>query len=98
MTPEEHGRVRELYEKARSMSGDARAAFLNQECVEQSGVRQEVERLLQAQERIPEWLDQPALGKAARFGGMLVQMEGRQIAGYTLDREIGRGGMGCVFL
>lgn len=98
MTPEEYRRVREVYDMARSLTGDERDAYLRQECAGQASLRRDIERLMQARERIPAWLDQPMLGEAGRFAGTLPRIEGRQIGGYTVLREIGRGGMGCVYL
>jgi hypothetical protein len=43
------------------MTGSARDAFVERECAGDAVIRTEVERLLQARERIPGWLDQPAL-------------------------------------
>lgn len=98
MTPEELRQIRDLYEKALRLDGSALDQFLEAECQGQmsgqASVREEVERLLEAQRRIPTWLNRPALGAFAA----VPRMEGRQIGGYTLVREIGRGGMGCVYL
>ena len=95
MTPEILGRIREIYEKAIVLGGAAREALLDRECDGDAGIREEVESLLEARQRIPEWLNRPALGAA---GVVVPKMEGRHVGGYTLIREIGRGGMGCVYL
>jgi serine/threonine protein kinase len=99
MTPEELTRVRKIYERALTLSGGERSSFVEGECAEHSGMRAEVERLLNARERIPAWLDQPALGVPSTLSGLQPpRMEGRHLGGYTLLREIGRGGMGRVYL
>src|SRR5215475_3119290 len=98
MTPDELSRIREIYETALSMSSADRDGFLAQEC-DNVDIREEVERLLRARGNVPAWLDQPVAGVARTFAGLgFPKMEGRSFGGYTLVREIGRGGMGSVYL
>jgi len=99
MTPEELGRIRVIYEQVLPMNGADRETHLDRECQSQQNVREGVERLLKARENIPTWLDRPAVGTAKAFvAPELTKMEGRHFSGYTLIREIGRGGMGAVYL
>ena len=97
MTPQELGRIREIYETALRMTTPDRVTFLERECHGNIAMRIEVEQLLTDREHVPGWLDQPLLG-ATRPLPAHVPMEGRQLSGYTLIREIGRGGMGSVYL
>ncbi len=96
MTPEEHSRIREIYEQAVTMTGDAREAYLDRECPGHDEIRQEVDRLLKARDNVPTWLDRPAVGASQPF--VPPKLEGRHFSGYTVIRELGRGGMGCVYL
>jgi eukaryotic-like serine/threonine-protein kinase len=99
MTPEELSRIRRIYEQALPMSGPAREDYVRRECQEEDGIRVEVERLLKAHDHVPDWLDRPALGAAREFATFdRPTLEGRNLSGYTLIREIGRGGMGAVYL
>ena len=67
MTPKELSRIREIYERALSMSGLARTAYLDNECPNEEEIRREVEKLLAALENVPTWLDRPAAGVAKPF-------------------------------
>lgn len=99
MTPEELGRIRRIYEQALPMSGSAREDYLARECRDDASIRKEVERLLKAHGNIPSWIERPVLGAATASAAFdPPKLDGRTLSGYTLVREIGRGGMGCVYL
>ena len=99
MTPEDLGKIREIFEEALTLSGSEREAFLERECHGEDAVRDEVRRLLKSSDNAPAWLDRPALGAAKPFLNLeLPKMAGRRFGGYTLIREIGRGGAGVVYL
>ncbi|MEJ7608738.1 MAG: serine/threonine-protein kinase [Bryobacteraceae bacterium] len=98
MTPEELSRIREIYERAVANDSD-KDALLDRECTGDEGLRKEIERLLKARDKVPGWLDQPALGVTRPTDALQPSnMAGRCLSGYTLIREIGRGGMGSVYL
>lgn len=99
MTPEEFSRIRSIYEQALPMSVSDRAAFLDREFHGSEEIREQVERLLRGHDRAPGWLEQPVLGASKGFVAPEPPlMEGRCFGGYTLIREIGRGGAGVVYL
>jgi serine/threonine protein kinase len=99
MTPEELSRIRRIYEQALPMTSAARETYLRDECRDEENIRAEIERLLKAHGNIPDWLDRPALGAERTFATFdPPKLEGRSLSGYTLMREVGRGGMGSVFL
>jgi eukaryotic-like serine/threonine-protein kinase len=99
MTPEYLARIRAIYEAALAKGAPERAAFLEQECQGDEAIRREVDLLLGARQRVPDWLNEPLLARIVKSpADALPRMEGRQLSGYTLVREIGRGGMGSVYL
>jgi serine/threonine protein kinase len=84
-----------------------RAAFLEQLAAEDPGLRRQVDRLLSAELAAGDFLESPASVAAAplldELGGLDLSWDALQLAGstvgpYRLLEEIGRGGMGTVFL
>src|SRR5260370_40340369 len=102
MTPERLRRIRDVYESAMELDPADREAFLERECQADVALRKEVERLLGAREHVPEWLAGPLIGPAGPVLHALAKaasgMEGRQLRGGQLVREIGRGGMGIGYM
>jgi serine/threonine protein kinase len=98
MTPERLGRVRAVYEAALQVDSAEIETFLEQQCGGDSECAQQVKRLLAARENIPDWLSKPLLGHAAGIIDSVRAFDGKELRGYRLIREIGHGGMGCVYL
>jgi serine/threonine protein kinase len=98
MTPERLGRVRAIYETALQVDSAKIDAFLEQQCGGDSECAEQVKRLLAARENIPEWLSQPLLGHAERIIDSVRPFDGKELRAYRLIKEIGHGGMGCVYL
>ncbi len=80
-------RVKELFHGALEREPAERAAFLNASCGDEGAVRSEVERLLAAHEQTGAFIEQSPVG-----------MAGRVIGHYKIERSVGAGGMGEVYV
>jgi serine/threonine protein kinase len=87
---ERAGKLREIFEAATEQDPANRSAFLAEVCGHDSGLRSEVERLLNAHQSPGGWLDM----QAPRQPDFL----GQQVGPYRLIRQIGSGGMATVYL
>jgi serine/threonine protein kinase len=86
-----HARVKDVFSRARDLSGDARRAFLDAECAEDEALRRDVELLLAADET-----DGAREGRAF-FGAPLLEA-GTAIDGrYRVEGLVAEGGLGVVY-
>ena len=96
----EHWRlVDDLFHAATARSGEARRAFLAESCAGDDDLLREVERLVRAHEAASGFLGTPAAGQAF---DVLREAEpslvGAIVGPYQIVQELGRGGMGAVYL
>jgi eukaryotic-like serine/threonine-protein kinase len=88
------------FDEALQLDPSLRAGYLDESCTSDPELRQEIESLLAAHERMrPEFLNTPAAGLDAfhELGGPDPWI-GRHIGPYQLVRQLGSGGMGEVYL
>ena len=100
MTPEQWHKVNELFYAALGRESSERQAFLVAAGAGDEEILREVESLLAAHQQVTSLTGKPVFQKAVR---VLVEEEARRIVGsrlgpYRIIREIGRGGMGAVYL
>jgi eukaryotic-like serine/threonine-protein kinase len=100
VTPEQWHKVKEVFEAALGHAPEERSAFLDQACGGDDLLCSEVESLLSSYEQEKSFLEMPAAAVAAQS---LIKEEsaalvGKQLGHYQIVREIGRGGMGVVYL
>lgn len=99
MTPEQQRRVRDLFEAALDRDVASVAAWVAGEAAGDARVRDEVLSLIDHHARAGDFLAQPI---AERVPELLADeaplAAGATVGVYTIVREIGRGGMGRVYL
>lgn len=99
MTPERYHQIKKLFDAALQLGKVQRAEFLDHACAGDQELRQQVENLLASDEQEAGFLDEQPLGSVSS----LIQTTTQQIVGlrvgpYQIREEIGRGGMGAVYL
>ena len=100
MTPGEHWRrVRDLFERALAEDPDPLDAWLDRESAGDLRLRDDVASLLHHHERTGSFLLEPVGNHMAELmsEGRVLQ-PGDTLGSYTIVRELGRGGMGRVYL
>lgn len=96
MSESNHQIIKNLFHEASEIDPAQRDEFLSRNCPDAT-VRREVAELLAFHDQADDFIDQPAfvdmgLAQAER------DLTGAQIGNYQIEREIGRGGMGAVYL
>src|SRR6478735_5972541 len=100
MKPERWKQVNDLFQSAIERAPEERAAFLDESCYGDQGMRREIESLLTSHERAENFIELPAFEVAPELvtndkAGALV---GKLIGHYQIESLIGIGGMGEVYL
>lgn len=92
-------RLNEVFQRALDAAPEARDAVVRELCRGDAALADEVARLLAAHERSDRFMEQTAIASARLWldapDGPPV---GQRVAAYRLVRELGRGGMGAVYL
>src|SRR5688572_3544103 len=96
MSTDRWQRLEMLFHAALERAPGDRASFLAAACGDDTELRAEVERLLHADEQASSFVADAA-ANVERVAATMPP-EGRQIGAYRIVRELGRGGMGTVYL
>ncbi|MBA3272707.1 MAG: protein kinase, partial [Chthoniobacterales bacterium] len=102
MTPgaERYARVQQLFDAAADLPPSARTAFLDAECGDDASIRHEVESLLDSDACSDSFGEEPVFEVPRDLFNEAVEdhVAGQHFGPYEVIREIGRGGLGAVYL
>ncbi|MEY2562487.1 MAG: eukaryotic-like serine/threonine-protein kinase [Verrucomicrobiota bacterium] len=93
-------RVKELFEAAADLAPRERAILLDRECAGDESLRAEIESLMASDAQTDGFIETP-LAEIPRDlfpDAKEESLAGRQFGAYQIIREIGRGGLGAVYL
>lgn len=95
MTSENWQKVKEIFEQIAEIAPENRADILQNETEE---IRHEVESLLKFHDEAEDFIEESAFDVATQVLASNENLIGKQIDDYRIICELGRGGMGAVFL
>ena len=98
MTPERSKQVNQLLQDAMEREPAERAAFLAEACGGDDGLRLEVESLLGLGERAESFFETHPADATADWPVAKDQRAGQMVGHYQIERRLGAGGMGVVYL
>ncbi|MGJ5815150.1 protein kinase domain-containing protein [Paludibaculum fermentans] len=98
MGPDNWKRVEELFNEAVELPKAERARWLDEQCAGDAELRTEVLALLDSDEAAQGFVEQEVAGAVLELHSRRAAPETRRIGPYRLVRELGRGGMGTVYL
>jgi non-specific serine/threonine protein kinase/serine/threonine-protein kinase len=92
-------RINSIFDRALELPDGERAAYLDEACAGDAALRAEIARLLDAHERASRFIEKPIDGAFESVARSREKsLEGKQIGAWRVLKEIGRGGMGTVWL
>ena len=94
-------RINDLFHRALEQPPDRRDAFLADSCAGDEALRREVASLLASHARAADFIEEPAQTVTSLDAGQYgadAALVGNQIGQYRIERVLGEGGMGVVYL
>lgn len=100
MSPERYQQIKQVFARVADLSPAERPAMLDRLCAGDEVLRAEIQRVLASDHSAGKFMEKPALAPAGRIIPHVVKEKllGSRIGPYEILSEIGRGGMGTVYL
>lgn len=100
MTPERWKQIEGVFDAVADLAPEEREAYLATACGEDAELRQQVELLIRSHDAAGSFIEAPAVAGVIGDAGKLEEAPfiGRRVGSYRIVRELGRGGMGAVYL
>jgi predicted Ser/Thr protein kinase len=95
VTPEQFARLKIVFQEALEQPSQVRRAWLREECGGDTALLREAESLLATYDTAGNFLEQPAQVDPSDLDAL---PRGARVGSYEILEEIGRGGMGIVYL
>jgi serine/threonine-protein kinase len=100
MTSERWLKVKEIFHAALEVPPDARRPFVQTRCGDDEALCEEIELLLSSHAEAEDFIEAPALAAVTDLvtDEQTTPVVGQRLGAYKIESEIGRGGMGAVYL
>ena len=98
MTPERWELISRIFNEAVAMEGDERQKYIAEACEQDPTLAREVKSLLTAHDKAGDFIENPIVENIVGDISEMPTLTGTYLGHYRIEKSIGRGGMGDVYL
>ena len=95
---EAYRRLQKIFLHASALAKSERATYLDSACGDEPAIRAEIEAMLAAESQVGTVLESPAVSPSPTRSSPVAEGDPRVIGPYRLQKRLGSGGMGVVYL